>query len=62
MQDSADEHPHVEQSTRASRFPVRDGLATAKLARKVIRAMVIFMLSSYDLGKSDFDNVNGEFL
>lgn len=45
MQNSVDEQSHVKQSTRVSKFPARDGPATAKLIRKVIRAMVIFMFN-----------------
>lgn len=43
MQDSADEQPHVEHSSRASKLPTTAGFASARLAKKVMSAMVIFI-------------------
>lgn len=44
MQDSADEHRQVEQSTRASKSGTFAGLAMAKLANRVTMGMKKFIL------------------
>lgn len=45
VQDSADEHRQVEQSTRASKSTGFAGLATAKLASRVTTGMKKFILN-----------------
>lgn len=48
VQDSADEQPQVEQSTRASKSPTLAGLAMANPARRVIKATEIFILTEIE--------------
>lgn len=45
VQDSADEQPHVEQSTRASKSPTAAGLAMANAASRVRSVIETFMLT-----------------
>ena len=45
VQDSVDEHPQVEQSTRASKSGTFAGLAMAKLASRVTTGMKKFILN-----------------
>lgn len=58
MQDSADEHRQVEQSTRASKSGTFVGLAMAKLANRVTTGMKKFILIE-GVGLSQAESVCG---